>query len=135
MWRERPMSAATRIRLQHIAVGIGRPGTAVRRSAMCWKGRCYSSNRDDIPVRFTVVMLCAPGKPMLALVEEDEIAQRKHRRVPGRRDRKPTPARVSGRAAFGRGNGRSRQAEVSLGGEPVVQCAVVRIVPGDLLRS
>jgi hypothetical protein len=39
-------------------------------------------NRDDIPVRYTVTMLCQPGKPMLTLVEEDELARRKNRRAP-----------------------------------------------------
>jgi len=40
------------------------------------------NNRDDIPVRFTVTMLCAPGKPMLTLVDDQELAQRKDRRAP-----------------------------------------------------
>ena len=37
--------------------------------------------RDDVTVRFLVTMLCAPGKPMLTLVEDDELAARKDRRV------------------------------------------------------
>lgn len=41
------------------------------------------NNRSDIPVRFTVTMLCAPDKPMLVLVEDDELAARKDRRVAG----------------------------------------------------
>jgi quercetin dioxygenase-like cupin family protein len=40
------------------------------------------NNRDDVPLRFTVTMLCEPGKPMFTLVEETELAQRKDRRVP-----------------------------------------------------
>ena len=40
------------------------------------------NNRDDIPVRFTVTMLCDPGKPMLTFVNEDELARRKNRRAP-----------------------------------------------------
>ena len=40
------------------------------------------NNRDDIPVRFTVSMLCGPGQPMLTLVDEEELAQRKDRRAP-----------------------------------------------------
>ena len=40
------------------------------------------NNRADGPVRFTVTMLCEPGKPMLVLVPEDELAQRRDRRVP-----------------------------------------------------
>jgi quercetin dioxygenase-like cupin family protein len=39
------------------------------------------NNRDDIPVRFTVSMLCEPGKPMLTLVDEEELARRKNRRA------------------------------------------------------
>ncbi|MFB4319269.1 cupin domain-containing protein [Actinomadura sp. 21ATH] len=40
------------------------------------------NNRDDVPVRFTVTMLCAPGEPMLTLVDEDELARRRDRRTP-----------------------------------------------------
>ena len=40
------------------------------------------NNRGDIPMRFTVTMLCEPGKPMLTFVDEDELARRKNRRVP-----------------------------------------------------
>jgi quercetin dioxygenase-like cupin family protein len=40
------------------------------------------NNRDDIAVRFTVTMLCEPGKPMLTLVDEEDLARRKDRRVP-----------------------------------------------------
>lgn len=39
-------------------------------------------NRDDIPVRFTVTMLCEPGTPMLTLVDEDELVRRENRRAP-----------------------------------------------------
>ena len=40
------------------------------------------NNRDDIKVRFLVTMLCVPGQPMLTLVDEEELAARKDRRVP-----------------------------------------------------
>lgn len=40
------------------------------------------NNRDDIPVHFTVTMLCAPGESMFTLVDEDELAQRHERRAP-----------------------------------------------------
>ena len=40
------------------------------------------NNRDDIPSRFVVTMLCVPGEPMLTLVDEDELKRRKHLRVP-----------------------------------------------------
>ncbi|WP_127502598.1 cupin domain-containing protein [Actinoplanes solisilvae] len=37
--------------------------------------------RDDVKVRFTVTMLCDPDKPMLVLVDDDELAARADRRV------------------------------------------------------
>jgi hypothetical protein len=37
--------------------------------------------RDDIPVRFTVTMICEPGRPMLTVVDEKELVRRQHRRV------------------------------------------------------
>ncbi|MQY36806.1 hypothetical protein SRB17_48080 [Streptomyces sp. RB17] len=40
------------------------------------------NNRTDMPVRFLVTMLCEPGKPMLVLVDEEELAQRKDKRAP-----------------------------------------------------
>lgn len=39
------------------------------------------NHRSDIPLRFTVTMMCAPGHPMLAFVDDDELEQRKHLRV------------------------------------------------------
>ncbi|WP_194909323.1 cupin domain-containing protein [Catenulispora rubra] len=36
----------------------------------------------DARTRFTVTMLCAPGKPMLELVDEDELEKRSHLRAP-----------------------------------------------------
>lgn len=38
--------------------------------------------RDDVPVRFLVTMLCAPGEPMFTLVDEAELARREHLRGP-----------------------------------------------------
>ncbi|MGV9307065.1 cupin domain-containing protein [Nonomuraea sp. NPDC004354] len=40
------------------------------------------NNRADIPLRFIVTMLCEPGKPMLVLVDDEELEQRKDRRAP-----------------------------------------------------
>lgn len=40
------------------------------------------NNRDDVPLRFTVTMLCDPDDPMTTLVDEAELAQRKDRRAP-----------------------------------------------------
>jgi quercetin dioxygenase-like cupin family protein len=37
---------------------------------------------SDARTRFVVTMLCAPGKPMLELVEKEELAQRAHLRAP-----------------------------------------------------
>jgi len=39
-----------------------------------------SNNRADVPLRFTVTMLCDPDGQMFTLVPEDELAQRKDRR-------------------------------------------------------
>ncbi|MCI4146645.1 cupin domain-containing protein [Streptomyces albogriseolus] len=39
---------------------------------------------DDSPTRFVVTMMCVPGKPMLELVDEEELAARAHRRAPRR---------------------------------------------------
>ena len=38
--------------------------------------------RDDVPSRFVVVMLCAPGAPMLTFLDDDEIAARARLRIP-----------------------------------------------------
>jgi quercetin dioxygenase-like cupin family protein len=43
-----------------------------------------ANNRNDIPVRFLVNMVCIPGQQMLVLVDEDELEQRKDRRVSAR---------------------------------------------------
>jgi quercetin dioxygenase-like cupin family protein len=40
------------------------------------------NNRKDIRSRFVVTMLCVPGKPMLTLVDDEELAQRQDRRAP-----------------------------------------------------
>jgi len=45
------------------------------------------NNRDDIPLRFTAAMLCAPGGQMTTFVDDDELMQRKDRRAPGQTDR------------------------------------------------
>ena len=39
------------------------------------------NNRDDVPLRFTVTMLCAPGDAMFTLVDEAELAARRDRRA------------------------------------------------------
>ena len=40
------------------------------------------NNRGDISVRFTVTMLCEPGKPMLTFVDEEALVRRENRRAP-----------------------------------------------------
>ena len=40
-----------------------------------------ANNRSDIRLRFLVTMVCAPGQPMLVVVDEDELEQRRDRRV------------------------------------------------------
>lgn len=39
------------------------------------------NNRADVRLRFTVTMMCAPDEPMFTLVDEDELAARRDRRV------------------------------------------------------
>jgi quercetin dioxygenase-like cupin family protein len=41
-----------------------------------------ANNRDDIPVKFLVTMMCVPGTPMLVVVEDDELEARRDRRIP-----------------------------------------------------
>jgi quercetin dioxygenase-like cupin family protein len=66
----------------------GEPARVVRAGEAFWEpgGDVIhyqdGNNRDDIPVRFAVTMLCEPGKPMLTLVEEDELVRREARRAP-----------------------------------------------------
>jgi len=66
----------------------GEPARVVRAGEAFWEpgGDVIhyqdGNNRDDIPVQFTVTMLCEPGKPMLTFVDEEELAQRKSRRAP-----------------------------------------------------
>ena len=66
----------------------GQPPRVIRAGEAFWEPGCdvihYSdgNNRDDVRSRFVVTMLCAPGQPMLTLVEEDELAARAHLRVP-----------------------------------------------------
>ena len=40
------------------------------------------NNRPDAWSRFIVTMLCVPGKPMIVLVDDDELAERRDRRAP-----------------------------------------------------
>jgi quercetin dioxygenase-like cupin family protein len=40
------------------------------------------NNRKDTRSRFVVTMMCVPGKPMLSLVDDEELAHRKDRRAP-----------------------------------------------------
>jgi uncharacterized protein YbjT (DUF2867 family)/quercetin dioxygenase-like cupin family protein len=66
----------------------GEPARVVRAGGAFWEpgGDVIhyqdGNNRDDIPVRFTVTMLCEPGQPMLTFVDEEELVQRQNRRAP-----------------------------------------------------
>ena len=66
----------------------GEPARVVRAGEAFWEpgGDVIhyqdGNNRDDISLRFTVTMLCEPGKPMLTFVDEEELARRKNRRAP-----------------------------------------------------
>jgi quercetin dioxygenase-like cupin family protein len=39
------------------------------------------NSRTDSRLRFVVTMMCAPGKPMIVLVDDEELAQRTDRRA------------------------------------------------------
>jgi quercetin dioxygenase-like cupin family protein len=66
----------------------GQPPRVVRAGEAFWEPGGdvihYSdgNNRDDIPLRFLVTMLCQPGVDMFVLVDEAELEQRKDRRIP-----------------------------------------------------
>jgi quercetin dioxygenase-like cupin family protein len=66
----------------------GEPARVVRAGEAFWEpgGDVIhyqdGNNRDDVPLRFTVAMLCEPGKPMLTFVDEKELSRRKDRRAP-----------------------------------------------------
>ena len=66
----------------------GQPPRVIRAGEAFWEPGGdvihYSdgNNRDDIHSRFVVTMLCVPGQPMLTLVSDEDLAARKHLRVP-----------------------------------------------------
>ncbi|BBY16993.1 cupin domain-containing protein [Mycolicibacterium litorale] len=68
----------------------GQPPRVVRAGEAFWEPGGdvihYSdaNNRDDVRSRFVVTMVCAPGRPMLVPVDDDELAARAHLRVPRR---------------------------------------------------
>jgi quercetin dioxygenase-like cupin family protein len=65
----------------------GEPPRVIRAGEAFWEpggdAIHYSdANNSDVMVcRFTVTMLCVPGRPMLELVSDDELQSRKHLRV------------------------------------------------------
>ena len=65
----------------------GEPPRVIRAGEAFWEpggdAIHYSdaNNRDDMECRFTVTMLCVPGRPMLELVSDEELQQRKHLRA------------------------------------------------------
>ncbi|WP_433432457.1 cupin domain-containing protein [Nonomuraea sp. CA-141351] len=48
-----------------------------------------ANNRTDIRCQFVVVMICAPGAPMLTFVDEEELRARAHLRAPRPATAKP----------------------------------------------
>ncbi|KDE99767.1 cupin [Mycolicibacterium aromaticivorans JS19b1 = JCM 16368] len=68
----------------------GQPPRVIREGEAFWEPGGdvihYSdaNNRDDVKIRFVVTMVCVPGRPMLELVEDDELTARKHLRVAAR---------------------------------------------------
>ena len=65
----------------------GEPPRAVKAGEAFWEPGGdvihYSdgNNRSDIPLRYLVTMMCAPGQPMLVVVDDDELEARRDRRV------------------------------------------------------
>ena len=65
----------------------GEPPRVIRAGEAFWEpggdAIHYSdaNNSDDMECRFTVTMLCVPGRPMLELVSDEELQQRENRRV------------------------------------------------------
>jgi len=65
----------------------GEPPRVIRAGEAFWEpggdAIHYSdaNNRDDMECRFTVTMLCVPGRTMLELVSDEELQQRENRRV------------------------------------------------------
>ncbi|MCV7348013.1 cupin domain-containing protein [Mycolicibacterium rhodesiae] len=65
----------------------GQPPRVIRAGEAFWEPGGdvihYSdaNNRDDAKSRFVVTMVCVPGRPMLELVDDSELAARKHLRV------------------------------------------------------
>ncbi len=70
----------------------GQPPRVIRAGEAFWEPGGdvihYSdaNNRDDVKSRFVVTMVCVPGRPMLQLVDDDELAARRHLRVPAPAD-------------------------------------------------
>jgi quercetin dioxygenase-like cupin family protein len=66
----------------------GQPPRVIRAGEAFWEPGGdvihYSdaNNRGDVKSRFVVTMVCVPGRPMLELVDENELAARSHLRVP-----------------------------------------------------
>ncbi|KUI00223.1 cupin [Mycolicibacterium acapulense] len=66
----------------------GQPPRVIRAGEAFWEPGGdvihYSdaNNRDDMRCRFTVTMICVPDQPMLVLVDQAELAARRHLRVP-----------------------------------------------------
>jgi hypothetical protein len=61
------------------------PVPACHRSGGCLviTGKTEDGNAlTDARTEFVVVMMCAPGEPMLKLVDEAELAERAHLRAP-----------------------------------------------------
>jgi quercetin dioxygenase-like cupin family protein len=66
----------------------GQPPRVIRAGEAFWEPGGdvihYSdaNNRDDVKSRFVVTMVCVPGRPMLELVDDNELAARSHLRAP-----------------------------------------------------
>jgi quercetin dioxygenase-like cupin family protein len=66
----------------------GEPQRVIRAGEAFWEpggDRIHyqdGNNRTDARLRFLATLMCPPGEPLLTLVDEEELAQRKDRRAP-----------------------------------------------------
>jgi quercetin dioxygenase-like cupin family protein len=67
--------------LEGLPEQIFRPGEAFWEPGGAVVHYREANHRDDIPVRFTLTMLYRPGSPLLTLVSDSELVERRNRRA------------------------------------------------------
>src|SRR5258708_32291509 len=116
----------------------GEPARVVRAGEAFWEpgGDVIhyqdGNNRGDMSVRFTVIMLCEPGKPMLTFVDEEELVRRKNRRAPRTSRSRPqlhAPLRTQGSDMHIREQRRVIEMKIAvIGGTGLIGSQVVKIL-------